>query len=347
MDRIIKTTLLSILLLFLCSSTIAPNEQALSITKETTTPFPIQDAINQATPGSTIQIPPGTYTEILRIDKPLHLKGHHAQTSLEPTSAENGYGIWITAQGVILSDLSITNHATGLYTTAVKISAEHTTLQNCTIQDTPIGVAIWSNNNTITDCRFIGCDDEGIVLLGSPTTPCSNNTIASCVFSRNCDGIELQYASYTTITGCRFEHHTHAGIDAIHADNNHNTINDCVFTDNGAFGIYLHRSHYNVITDCWFSGDTLTVHEGTHNTLQNSTGASIHLLKDASLTIDRCTQTSYSETMTDQHSYQSIQQTLGTNRGTTTQTQRNAILQNLLLRFPLIQMLYERLKTSQ
>lgn len=347
MDRIIKTTLLGILLLFLSISTIAPNVQALSITKETTTSFRIQDAINQATPGSTIQIPPGTYTETLRIDKPLHLKGYQTQTFLEPTSAENSYGIWITAQGVRLSDLSITNHATGLYTTAVKISAEHTILQNCTIQNTPIGVAIWSNQNSLTHCQFIGCEDEGIVLLGSITTPCSNNTIASCVFSRNCDGIELQYASYTTITGCRFEHHTHAGIDAIHADNNHNTINDCVFTDNQACGIYLHRSHYNVITDCWFSGDTLTVHEGTHNTLQNSTGASIHLLKDTSLTIDQCTQTSYSETMTYPTSYQSMQQSLGTHSETTTPSKMNVILQNLLLRFPLIQMLYERLTTSQ
>jgi len=163
----------------------------------------------------------------------------------------------------------------------------------------------------------------------------------------NCDGIELQYASTNLITGCRFEKNTHAGIDAIQADNNHNTIKDCVFTDNDAFGIYLSRSHHTLISDCCFSNDTLTLQQATNNTLQNSTGTSIHLLKDASLTIDQCTQLYYSETTTYQPSYQSTHQTIGTSKEKTTQTQRIAVLQNLLLRFPLIQLLYERLKTNQ
>lgn len=347
MERIRHTSLLSILLLFLSISTIAPRIQALSTPTEPTTTFYIQNAINQAPPGATIQIPCGTYSEILRIDKPLHLKGHHAQTFLTPTSAENGYGIWITSQGVRLSDLDITNHAPGLYTTAVKISAANTILENCTIHHTPIGVAVWSTHTTITHCQFTGCDDEGIVLLGSHTRPCSNTTISSCLFSENCDGIELQYATHTLITDCRFQSNTHAGIDAITADNTHNTIKDCTFSDNDAFGIYLSRSQQTLITDCEFSGDTLAVHAARDNTLRNSTGASIHLLKDATLSIDHCTELRYTETTTQQNTYEAGSQPLHTTTQKTTLSWNGAILQHLRSRFPLIRILYEHLYDEQ
>ncbi|MCX6663690.1 MAG: hypothetical protein NTZ75_05515, partial [Euryarchaeota archaeon] len=74
------------------------SEIVIDISSVTTT---IQDAINSAQPNSTIQLPAGTFTEILTINKPLHLKGDGiSRTILSPTSANNGYAIRIIAKGV-------------------------------------------------------------------------------------------------------------------------------------------------------------------------------------------------------------------------------------------------------
>jgi len=265
----------------------------------------LQDTIDQAEPGATIQLPSGTYTEVLTIDKPLHIRGEGTiQTVLNPTSPINGYAIQITAEGVTLSNLEIMNQATGLYTTGVKISASNTTIENCSFHDTPIGIAVWSVQNTISHCVFQGCDDEGIVLLGTPTLECTNNTITSCLFTENCDGIELQYATHNLIQSCCFIRNTHAGIDAIESDNNNNIISESTFTNNGAFGLYLARSAQNLITECSFSNDALTLVHATQNTLYKSQIKNIHLLDDSSLLINQCLDTTTENIISEQSTFE-------------------------------------------
>ena len=306
----------------------------------------LQDAINQATPEATIQLPAGTFNEILTIDKPLHLKGQGAtQTILCPTSPANGYAVRIIAEGVTLSDLAISNLGPGLYTTAVKISAANTTIHNCTFHDTPIGIAVWRSYNTISGCQFRGCGDEGIVLFGTSTTPCTNTKITSCVFSENCDGIELQYATYNLITSCSFIQNSHAGIDAIASNNNNNIISYCTFINNQAFGLYLTRSSHNVITQCLFSDDTITLVQASNTTLSKSQGAHIHLLKDSILRIEQCTDIDQSDIISQQSSYEiqpSSSQQVNKEK-TTYLVFYLKQLQNLFSRFKILKSLYEQL----
>jgi parallel beta-helix repeat protein len=277
------------------------SEIVIDISSVTTT---IQDAINSAQPNSTIQLPAGTFTEILTINKPLHLKGDGiSRTILSPTSANNGYAIRIIAKGVILSDLDITNKGLGLYTTCVKISASNTTIQNCTFHDTPIGIAIWSSENIISGCDFRGCDDEGIVLLGTSTTACSNSTITSCNFYENCDGIELQYATDNLITSCTFAQNTHAGIDAIESNNNNNIISNCEFTANQGFGLYLAQSSNNKITGCSFLDDSITLLHASENTISNSEVSTIRLMDHSSLFLEQCKGIDESAIISHQSSY--------------------------------------------
>ncbi len=310
----------------------------------------IQDAINNALPNSTILLPAGTFTEILTINKPLHLKGEGAtRTLLSPTSANNGYAIRIIAKGVTLSDLDITNKGPGLYTTCVKISASNTTIQNCTFHDTPIGIAIWNSENTISGCKFSGCDDEGIVLLGTSTTACTNNTIISCNFYENCDGIELQYATDNTVEYCTFTQNTHAGIDAIESNNNNNIISHCKFTDNQAFGLYLAGSSYNLITQCSFSDDTVTFVQASDNTLLRTQVAHINLMEDSSLLIEQCEDIIPSNIISQQSSFeirtdQSEQISQEKNSHTTVY---HPLLLSLLSRFKILKSLYEQLRQSR
>jgi parallel beta-helix repeat protein len=310
----------------------------------------IQDAINSAQPNSTILLPAGIFTEILSINKPLHLKGDEtSQTILSSTSPNNGYAIQIIAKGVTLSNLDITNLGTGLYTTGVKISASNTTIQDCRFYDTPIGIAVWSSNNTISGCIFRGCDDEGIVLLGTSTTTCSNNTITSCNFYENCDGIELQYATNNLISSCTFIQNTHAGIDAIESNNDNNIISDCDFTDNQAFGLYLARSSNNLITLCSFSDDTVTLVQSSDNTLLKSQVTNIHLLDDSALLIDQCDDIVTSKIISQQSSYEIhiAQQEQVSQESNTQSIVQYPVLLSLLSRFNFLKSLYEQIHQTR
>ena len=217
----------------------------------------ISEAINMASNGATIYIKTGEYKEILNIKKQITLIGEDKQnTIIKPTSEKNMYAIRIATPGITIKNLAITNKAPGLYTTGIRISSIETTIENCDIYNTPIGILTWTSDNTIKNCNFWGCKDEGIALLGSRYSECNNNQITNCIFYQNCDGIELQYSSNNLITNCEFYENTHTGIDAIASSNNENTISNCRIHNNRVHGIYLSSSSFNQITNCDISDNT-------------------------------------------------------------------------------------------
>lgn len=240
----------------------------------------IQDAVNNAPDDSTIYITAGIYNETINIKNRIKLVGEDKdKTIINPISEENKYAICLGAPGVIISNLNITNGAPGLYTTAVQISAPNTKIYNCNIHDTPIGIAIWTSNNTIENCIFNRCSDEGIALLGSKYSQCNNNRITNCIFYDNCDGIEMQYSSNNIISHCSFYENSHMGIDAIASSNNENTISNCEIYNNAVNGIYLASSSNNNIIDCSISnnrdGDVVTTKNSFNNDIENSEPSTI------------------------------------------------------------------------
>jgi nitrous oxidase accessory protein len=246
----------------------------------------IQTAIDSAPIGSTISIQAGTYNEIIKINKQINLIGEDKTSTIISTkSTHNGCAIEIRAEGVTISGFQISNTGSGLYATGIKINAPQTKITDCIFIDTPIGIAVWSSENTIQNCQFSRCTDEGIVLLGSFDVPCIKNVITSCEFSQNCDGIELQYASENSIINCKFFDNTHSGIDAIFS-NNANTIDNCEIKNNAVHGIYLSRSNTNTIKECSISnnknGDVIIAAGSLNNQILNSkdqeSSETIHVL---------------------------------------------------------------------
>jgi nitrous oxidase accessory protein NosD len=231
----------------------------------------INEAISHAPPGATLYISEGTYDEIITISKPLTLIGMNKETTiLAPTSSPNSYALQIRADNVVLQSLSITNLGSGLYTTGVKISGSHTTIDDCIIYDTPVGAALWSSDNTITRTVFRKCSDEGIALLGTSQTPCLGNSISFCDFSGNCDGIELQCALATRISDCMFTSNTHAGIDIIGAENRETSMVSCSFSDNPVFGVYVSGSTDTQIDSCSFKNSMIQVAESDEILVKDS-----------------------------------------------------------------------------
>lgn len=229
----------------------------------------IQEAIKNAQTGSKIYIKKGEYCEIINIRKQIELIGEDKElTLINPISETNKYAIYLGAQNAIIRDLSIKNRGPGLYTSAIRITVPNTKILNCNIYDTPVGIAIWTSGNIIENCYFSGCKDEGIALLGTSYSDCSNNKITNCIFIKNCDGIELQYSSRNTINNCEFYDNTHSGIDAIASSNDENIISNCEIYNNDVHGVYLASSSYNQIIDCQISNNkngNVVMNENSYN----------------------------------------------------------------------------------
>jgi parallel beta-helix repeat protein len=325
------------------ASVIQTNTQSLeSIIQVTPTDPSIQTLIDHAPPNTTLHLTAGTYTEILSITKPLHLQGDGpTHTILQTTSSPNGYAIRITANGATLTGFTITNQAPGLYATGVKLCAEHTTIQNCTFQNTPIGIADWGSQNTITGCDFHDCNDEGIVLLGTAAIPCTHTTISKCSFHNNCDGIELQYTQDTLIDSCTFTANTHAGIDAINTYTTNTTLSTCMFHDNQGYGLYLAEVTNTQISSCTFSTDAITLIHATETTFQHVQVIHIALMKDSTLILTDCDTLTPSSITTEQSTYE-----IHTNH-LTSPTQENPQVHSLLLtilcKYPFLKVLYNQL----
>jgi len=301
----------------------------------------IQTIIDHAPPNTTLHLTAGTYTEIISINTSLRLQGDGpTQTILQTISSTNGYAIRITANGVTLNGLHISNQGSGLYATGVKLCAEHTTIQNCTFHDTPIGIADWGSKNTITDCDFYDCDDEGIVLLSTTATPCTHTIITTCRFTNNCDGIELQYTQDTLIDSCTFTSNTHAGIDAIATHTTNTTLSHCTFHDNQGYGLYLAEATHTQIASCTFSTDAITLIHATQTTFHRSQATQINLMKDSSLALTECDTIAPSSITTEQSTYE-----IHTHQITPPQENHpsSSRLLTILSKYPVLRVLYDQL----
>ena len=304
----------------------------------------IQKAIDHAQSGSTIYVKEGEYSEIVNINKKIHLIGEgRDKTLINPESQKNKYAVGIRAAGVKLSGFGITNKGPGLYTTGIRICSSQTEIEDCNIFDTPVGIAIWSSENTISNCEFWGCKDEGIVFLGSSSNECNNNVVTNCTFYDNCDGIELQYSSNNTISHCEFYDNTHAGIDAIGSSNNNNIISNCDIYDNEVFGIYISRSSGNQITNCSIYQNQIMISNSENTSIDECELEGIYL-RDSAIIIKNCKSLDVSKIKTTNSNYtiyneESVENKLDTN------TKEDTIINEDFFIFDILNLIKIRLET--
>jgi len=237
----------------------------------------IQDAINHAQEGDTILVKSGEYREVLIINKRVTILGEDRnRTKINPASIRNGFAIEIRAGGVILKNLNITNRGNGKYAQAVKIVSPDVKVIDCMIHDVPVGISIWSSNNTIEGCKFWNCKDEGVVLMGTKYTNCDNNNIVKCYFYNNGDGVELQYADGNVIMGCIMKDNLHSGVDILDFHSEDNLIVNCSITGN-TYGI-MYMSDSNALVNCTVS-DNIDGNIVTNNMLKPSEKDDIKSIK--------------------------------------------------------------------
>jgi len=145
----------------------------------------IQEAINQASPGDTIQVSSGTYRENLVIDKNLTLKGEDKNKTIIEGSGSDYTVIQAILTTVNISGFTIKNGGNGIW--LEKCSGSVITGNNIT--GTSRGIWLhYSHNNTVSDNTVIGNFSwRGIVLCGQS----SNNTVIRNTIKDNEEGLGI------------------------------------------------------------------------------------------------------------------------------------------------------------
>jgi len=146
----------------------------------------IQEAINQASPGDTIQVSSGTYQENLFINKTLTLIGEDKNNTILEGSGYGSAVIQANLTTVNISGFTIKGGSNGIW--LEKCSGSVITGNNITATDRSIWLH-YSHNNTVSDNTAIGGNVtwRGIVLCGQS----SNNTIIRNTIKDNEEGLGI------------------------------------------------------------------------------------------------------------------------------------------------------------
>lgn len=164
----------------------------------------IAEAITAASAGDVIEIDPGTYTEILTVNKAITLRGRDRNNTEITSSTAFSIVVSLTAVGAKLLNLKITHTGVGLSDICVLVTANDCVIENCILEKSSAsntGVGIENTSGT----GLIVRETEIIVSGGTAFNRCyGGNTAASDVeFIRcilNCSGtssseISLNHAS--------------------------------------------------------------------------------------------------------------------------------------------------------
>ena len=144
----------------------------------------IQDSIDEATNGDTIQINSSTYEENIDINKAITITAENKENTVIIGKNSNEDTIIISSSNVVISNLKIKTHPSASANLPA-IYLDHTDnciIRDCIIEDSKTGIWILSSDaNTIENNIIKDNDDDGIQI----TTSSSGNTITSNIIQNN------------------------------------------------------------------------------------------------------------------------------------------------------------------
>ncbi len=184
---------------------------------------PLQEAINNAKPYSTINLSKGRFEGHIIINKPIIIIGKNEKTIID--GMEKNTVITIKSPNVILENLTITGsgHRKEDFDSGITAEkADNLKIENCKITDSLYGIYIMMTKNALIKNNYITSKKEKIPLRG--------------------DGLKLWYCNNSLIQNNKFEKVRDINL----AHSNNNTIQNNKFFNN-RFATYLEMSHNNII----------------------------------------------------------------------------------------------------
>ena len=200
----------------------------------------IQEAIDAASSSDRILVYAGTYTENLIIDSTKTYISIFGEDKSLVTLSGGGSNnvINISAQGVDISSMTITNCGTGAEDAVIKINASDCIITDNTISNTNGKNGIYIHNCTNTKIYYntiSGHKDNGIHIRNSNWT----NITFSTISSNTNNGIFAYNSSHNTIDNCDIKSNSVKNGIHLNMSCNNNTISNSNISSNKMNGIFL------------------------------------------------------------------------------------------------------------
>ena len=231
----------------------------------------IQEAVNNATNGDTIEVEAGIYYEHVYINKSITLQGANSTTTIIDGTS-NGAILRLETNDIYITGFTIRNAGTshnGITSVRDKGTNTRHTIINNIITTSQHGVhLLYSNQNTITNNTFFDNFLSSIYLSSADRNDVIGNTISESPY-----GIRLLYSTDNTITGNTISQATY-GIYLSDSSTDNDIIQNTVSGQTS--GIYVGSDNnsvdHNTVTDSAYGIYIFNCETGTfnYNTLTNN-----------------------------------------------------------------------------
>jgi parallel beta-helix repeat protein len=220
----------------------------------------IQEAINDSTPGGTIYVYPGNYSEKIIVDRPLALLG-----LLSGEQKPILYHPW--APQIIANNCTFQNFSIGKVESWFSITSDSTLVRDCEITawvrykygsynrflNNTVSICVLllegSHNNTISGNTIINTHDNIYQRYGIDVRYSNGNIITNNAFSRDWRGVHLYESNNTTVrdneffgSGLSIEGKTNPHFSSHTIQGNH--------VENKSIYYYLNAESISVPPDC-------------------------------------------------------------------------------------------------
>lgn len=193
----------------------------------------ITEVIANATPGSLILIHPGEYHETFIVDKALELRGSGQNTTII-NGSRLGNVITVTADDVIIRNLTVVGSQLMFPRAGIMVQANHTHIIDVTLTDDFYGAILsWSTSGAVFE--------------------------ADHIYANHRCGIYFPHSSNNLIRGNTFADNPFNGCGLYEASNGNRILNN-TFARNGFCGINIRDSSDITVTGNRFEGNNIGVH---------------------------------------------------------------------------------------
>ena len=225
----------------------------------------IQEAVNAASTGDTIEVRSGTYYENVDVNKQLTLRGVDTGAGMPVVDAGgSGSVIILSADKIKLEGFAVINSYYRLEKAGIKVISSYNTITNNNISNNNYGIYLYVTSKNIVISNNVSNNNYGINLYSSGNNTIINNNASNnspyCIYLRYSNnntitnnnasyykfGINLEYSSNNTINANTASNNEYHGISLYQSSNN-NTITGNN-ANNGYSGIFISNSGNNTIT---------------------------------------------------------------------------------------------------
>jgi len=232
----------------------------------------IQSAIDNASDEDTIFIYNGIYYENILINKKISLIGeNNYSTIIDGRQNSHTSVVHIMTSPFYMCNLTIRNeswHGIEVGYIDMEYTMKNSTIYNCRILKTHIGICLWNSSNILVSNCSIFDNLEGVVLVKSKYC-----RIEHCILSNRQRCVSLSIGSQSnTVIDCRLSGNATEeygyGIDTFGDNNN---ISHCLITNEGD-GIYISSSNNTRIDNCSIYNSTgrgICIGHGDYNIIEN------------------------------------------------------------------------------